>query len=62
MKTFNVPGLPGENYQDYVQRVSGLAWQFSGERALQVSDVGLVTLDGDQPDGAGFEEVQQHVG
>jgi hypothetical protein len=56
MKTFTIPGLPGETFSQYVERVSGLAWQFNGDRTLQIAEIGKVTLDGDKPVGSDLVE------
>jgi hypothetical protein len=57
MRTFIVPALEGEDMSTYQMRVSGMAWQFVGPRELSVPQIGTVILDGDQPEGAGFEEI-----
>ena len=57
MKTFLVPALPGETVPEYQMRVSSMAWNFVGERALTILNVGAVSLDGDQPDDTNFTEV-----
>lgn len=57
MKTFLVPKEQGESPVDYLYRVAGIPWQFSsGNRNITVEGT-AVTLDGEQPEGAGFEEV-----
>lgn len=55
-KTFIVPINTNESFHDYTTRITAMNWQFVGDRSLQVAN-DQVTLDGDQPPGAGFEEV-----
>ena len=61
MRTFTVPMMISESHTEYSHRVSSMAWQFDGERVLAVG-LDRVSLDGDQPVDAGFEEVVTNVG
>lgn len=57
MKTFQVPALLNETYAEYVERVSSIAWVFSGAPHLRVPSIGTVELDGEQPVPGEYYEV-----
>lgn len=59
MRTFIVPVLDGEDTPAYQMRVSSMLWRITGARELSIPINGTVMLDGDQPDGASFEEVTE---
>lgn len=56
MKTFQVPREQGETQAEYLDRVTGIQWVFSSDNRSITVEGTAVTLDGEQPEGAGFDE------